>query len=56
VENCFSILPRQALHAAVLGFKHPSTGEEMVFESKLPTDMSTVIDRWRDYVKYRTEN
>lgn len=56
VENCFSILPRQALHAAVLGFKHPVTGEEMVFESKLPADMSSVIDRWRDYVKYRIEN
>ncbi|MDR3245758.1 MAG: RluA family pseudouridine synthase [Prevotellaceae bacterium] len=55
VENCFSILPRQALHAALLGFKHPSTGQEMVFESKLPGDMETVIERWRNYVKYRDE-
>jgi 23S rRNA pseudouridine1911/1915/1917 synthase len=53
VENCFSILPRQALHAALLGFKHPKTGIEMIFESKLPADMATVIDRWRDYVKNR---
>jgi 23S rRNA pseudouridine1911/1915/1917 synthase len=55
VENCFTMLPRQALHAALLGFKHPSTGQDMLFESKLPDDMTTVIDRWRDYVKNRVE-
>jgi 23S rRNA pseudouridine1911/1915/1917 synthase len=55
VENCFAILPRQALHAALLGFKHPTTGEDMIFTSELPTDMSTVIGRWRDYVKNRIE-
>jgi 23S rRNA pseudouridine1911/1915/1917 synthase len=56
VENCFAILPRQALHAALLGFRHPTTGQDMLFESKLPDDMATVINRWRDYVKLRTEN
>jgi 23S rRNA pseudouridine1911/1915/1917 synthase len=55
VENCFSILPRQALHAAVLGFKHPTTDEDMIFESPLPADMSDVIHRWRNYVKNRTD-
>jgi 23S rRNA pseudouridine1911/1915/1917 synthase len=55
VENCFAILPRQALHAAVLGFRHPSTGQEMIFESKLPADMETVIERWRNYVRNRIE-
>ncbi|MDR1593113.1 MAG: RluA family pseudouridine synthase [Prevotellaceae bacterium] len=55
VENCFAILPRQALHAAILGFKHPTTGKEMIFESKIPDDMVTVIDRWRNYVKNRIE-
>jgi 23S rRNA pseudouridine1911/1915/1917 synthase len=55
VENCFSILPRQALHAALLGFRHPGTGKEMIFESQLPADMATVINRWRDYVKNRIE-
>ncbi|MBY0610694.1 MAG: RluA family pseudouridine synthase [Beijerinckiaceae bacterium] len=30
---------RQALHAALLGFEHPATGEEMVFESPLPPDL-----------------
>ena len=36
--------PRQALHAAVLGFKHPVNGEEMRFEAPLPEDMAGLID------------
>ena len=35
--------PRQALHAAVLGFKHPITGAELRFESELPADMAALI-------------
>jgi len=35
-------LARQALHAAVLGFRHPVTGEAMRFESPLPRDMATL--------------
>jgi 23S rRNA pseudouridine1911/1915/1917 synthase len=53
VQNCFSICPRQALHAHTLGFIHPRTGEEMMFESPLPSDMSTLIDKWRIYVSNR---
>jgi 23S rRNA pseudouridine1911/1915/1917 synthase len=33
-------LGRQALHAATLGFEHPVTGEEMLFESPLPADLA----------------
>jgi 23S rRNA pseudouridine1911/1915/1917 synthase len=33
-------LGRQALHAATLGFEHPITGEEMLFESELPADLA----------------
>ena len=51
VDNCFAICPRQALHAKTLGFIHPQTGQEMNFEAELPADMSTVIDKWRNYVK-----
>ena len=51
VENCFSICARQALHAKTLGFIHPSTGEQMNFDTDLPPDMSTVIEKWRNYVK-----
>jgi 23S rRNA pseudouridine1911/1915/1917 synthase len=33
-------LSRQALHAAVLGFVHPTTGERLRFETPMPDDMS----------------
>ena len=45
VQNCFSILPRQALHAQSLGFIHPATGKEMHFESDLPEDMAGCVRR-----------
>ncbi len=35
---------RQALHAAVLGFVHPVTGDRLRFESDLPNDMRELID------------
>lgn len=54
VHNCFKMLPRQALHAKTLGFVHPVTGEEMLFDSELPDDMIQVIDRWRDYISNRS--
>ncbi len=41
-------LGRQALHAAVLGFDHPVTGEPMLFESKLPEDMTMLARSLRD--------
>ena len=49
VQNCFAICPRQALHAKTLGFVHPSTGEEMFFDSELPDDMQRLIEKWRIY-------
>ncbi len=49
IENCFRICPRQALHAGLLGFTHPKTGEHMVFESALPEDMRQLIEKWRKY-------
>ncbi len=50
VENCFEICPRQALHAKTIGFVHPSTGKDMLFESELPADISGLIAKWRGYV------
>lgn len=47
VDNCFSIMPRQGLHAKSLGFEHPTTGEWMQFEADLPLDMATVVEKWR---------
>lgn len=46
VENCFNIMPRQALHAKTLGFDHPHTGERMHFDSELPNDFQEVLNRW----------
>lgn len=46
VENCFKIMPRQALHAKTLGFDHPDTGERLHFDSELPADFQEVLDRW----------
>ena len=48
VDNCFSILPRQGLHAKSLGFQHPTTKKWMQFDSELPHDMQTVVDKWRN--------
>jgi 23S rRNA pseudouridine1911/1915/1917 synthase len=52
VDNCFKIIPRQALHAKTLGFTHPATGEWIQFDSELPEDMTQVIEKWEHYVKY----
>lgn len=49
VTNCFQLLPRQALHAVVLGFEHPVTGQHLHFESPLPADMTACLDKWRRY-------
>ena len=43
VIEAINAFPRQALHAAVLGFKHPSTGELMQFEADIPDDMADLI-------------
>jgi 23S rRNA pseudouridine1911/1915/1917 synthase len=39
--------PRQALHAYVLGFQHPSTHEVMRFESKWPEDFAALVEALR---------
>ena len=53
IENCFAICPRHALHAKSIGFRHPATGEQRLFESELATDMHQLIEKWRHYVKYK---
>ena len=49
VDNCFRLCPRQALHAKTLGFVHPRTGREMMFDSPLPDDIAALLDKWRGY-------
>ena len=53
IRNCFNILPRQALHAKHLSFDHPVSGKRMEFETGLPEDMTTVINKWRTYIAGR---
>jgi 23S rRNA pseudouridine1911/1915/1917 synthase len=52
VENCFKVLPRQALHARTLGFIHPTKGEEMSFEEAIPEDIEQCLEKWRNYSKH----
>jgi len=53
VDNCFAICPRHALHAKTIGFVHPGTGKEVLFESELPADMQQLIEKWRGYISHR---
>ena len=53
VLNCFGLLPGQALHARTLGFEHPSTGKDMLFEVPLPDGFSSVVQKWRSYIQGR---
>ena len=55
VDNCFKILPRQALHAKTLGFVHPKTDEFMRFTSEIPEDMQQCIEKWRNYAKHQDQ-
>ena len=52
VDNCFKILPRQALHARTLGFEHPVTGKFLKFEAPIPEDMEACIEKWRKYATH----
>ncbi len=49
VANTLEILPRQALHAASLGFEHPDTGQRLFFETDFPADLVEAIARWERY-------
>jgi len=53
VENCFKVLPRQALHAHTLGFEHPTTGELLKFKAPIPEDMELCMEKWRNYTKHQ---
>lgn len=52
VQNCFDLMPRQALHAQSLGFIHPITKEKLYFEVPLPADFQSVLEKWESYVNF----
>lgn len=51
IQNCFDLLPRQALHAKTLGITHPINKEKLFFDSEIPNDMQAVLEKWRKYMK-----
>ena len=51
VDNCFKIMPRQALHAKTLGFSHPTNNKKMRFEIDLPNDFNSCLEKWKKYSK-----
>ncbi len=50
VQNCFTILPRQALHAKTLGFIHPTGNHFLQFDSDVPQDMKRLMEKWDVYL------
>ncbi len=48
VENLLKIIPRQALHAKTIGFIHPHSEQFMRFDSELPDDMQTLIEKLKN--------
>ncbi len=56
VENCFALLPGQALHARTLGFIHPSSSKNIFFEVGLPGYFMEVLEKWRRYIAARNMN
>jgi 23S rRNA pseudouridine1911/1915/1917 synthase len=53
VQNCFKIIPRQALHAKTLGFIHPITKEKVFVDSELPDDFKNVLEKWEHYIDHQ---
>ena len=51
IDNCFSLIPGQALHAKTLGFNHPKTKKDMLFDSNLVDGFDKILQKWRTYTK-----
>jgi 23S rRNA pseudouridine1911/1915/1917 synthase len=52
VESCFQLLPGQALHAKSLGFVHPTTREWIQFDTELPSEFQSILEKWENYLNY----
>ncbi len=50
VENCFALIPGQALHARSLGLMHPTKKEWVHFEAPLPKGFEDLLIKWRNYI------
>lgn len=56
VDNCFQLLPRQALHAKSLGFDHPTSKKRIEFEVPMPEDFTLALEKWRAYAADKQGN
>jgi 23S rRNA pseudouridine1911/1915/1917 synthase len=56
IDNCFQLIPGQALHAKTLGFDHPETGERLFFDSDLPKGYQDILTKWVNYTSNLNEN
>ena len=55
VQNCFDLIPGQTLHARTLGFVHPSSGKDMLFDAPFPAGFSSVLQKWHTYIQGRRD-
>jgi 23S rRNA pseudouridine1911/1915/1917 synthase len=53
IENCFELIPGQALHAKTLGFEHPTKGEYIRLDSELAPGFEAILEKWRKYTIVR---
>lgn len=53
IQNCFTLMPAQALHAETLEFNHPETNERVKFKAELPENFKTLIGKWEQYIENR---
>lgn len=51
VENCFELIPGQALHAKTLGFHHPASNKLIELDSELPEGFKTILAKWEVFCK-----
>ena len=51
LKHALAQLKRQALHARVLGFEHPVTGENLTFSAPMPKDMQCLVDALRETIQ-----
>lgn len=51
IQNCFELIPGQALHAKTLGFSHPESGKWLQFDSELPEGFREILKKWEVYTK-----
>lgn len=56
IDNCFQLIPGQALHAKTLGFDHPVSGKRLFFDSELPKGYQDLLVKWQNYTNNLSEN